>query len=227
MAELVLALDLDDQPRALDLLARLSGVRWVKVGSVLFTGAGPGLVERLRGDGYQVFLDLKWHDIPSTVRGAVKAAGRLGVHMVTVHALGGAAMLSAAKDAAGDGLAVVAVTLLTSHSGDDFGPLTGRAPVDAAREARRLASLAVAAGVDGVVCSAAEVGTVREAVGPGKLLVTPGIRSGAAPRGDQSRVATAGAAARAGATHLVVGRPVLEARDPAAAWARLLTEVEG
>jgi len=225
VADLVLALDLPDARAALGLLARVPNVRWVKLGSVLFTRAGPGLVGELRALGYRVFLDLKWHDIPNTVTGAVRQAADIGVEMVTVHALGGPGMVAAAKAAAGSHVAVVAVTVLTSHDQGELQSILGsQARVGA--EVERLASMAVAAGADGVVSSPLEVARLRQLLGPAALLVTPGIRGLADAKGDQTRTATAQAAARAGSTHLVVGRPVLQAADPAAVWAQLLADVE-
>jgi orotidine-5'-phosphate decarboxylase len=197
----------------------------VKVGSVLFTAAGPEVVGELRAAGRQVFLDLKWHDIPNTVAGAVRAARQLGAAMVTVHALGGGDMLRAAKEAAGPRMAVVAVTVLTSHDPATLAALLGRERVDPMAEVERLADLARSAGLDGVVCSPLEAAALRARMGPGALLVTPGIRGAGATRGDQARVAAAAEAVRAGATHLVVGRPVLEAADPVAAWQALAREV--
>lgn len=224
MAELVLALDTPDAGTALGLLERLPHVRWVKVGPVLFTGTGPPLVTQLKGRGHLVFLDLKWHDIPSTVRGAVLRAKDLGVDLVTVHTLGGAAMMAAAKEAAGDGLAVVGVTVLTSHDEVELSSVLGRETALAV-EVVRLAQAARAAGLDGVVSSPLEVGRLRIALGPSALLVTPGIRLAGGGKGDQARTATAAEAAGAGASHLVVGRPVLEASDPVAVWEQLSAEI--
>lgn len=227
MAELILALDGPDPESALDLVPKIPSLRWVKVGSVLFTRGGPELIRWLRDGNLRVFLDLKWHDIPNTVRGAVANARSLGVDMVTVHALGGRAMLEAARDAAGFDLLVVAVTVLTSHDLDGYAEAVGWRPGGVAGEVRRLAGLARSAGLDGVVCSPLEAEDLRGALGPEALLVTPGIRPAGGRRGDQSRVATAREAAKAGATHLVVGRPILEAPDPAAAWTALRAEAEG
>ncbi|MHB1326898.1 MAG: orotidine-5'-phosphate decarboxylase, partial [Gemmatimonadales bacterium] len=208
MAELILALDLDDGAAGLALLERLPETAWVKIGSILFTGGGPDLVRAVKRRGHRVFLDLKWHDIPHTVRGAVKQARGLGVDMVTVHTLGGQGMMAAAKDAAGDRLAVVGVTVLTSHDPDSFGAVVGRSVV-VEEEVVRLVAAAKGAGIDGVVSSPAEVSVAAAAFGPGGLLVTPGIRSASDPRDDQARVATVAEAVQAGSTHLVVGRPVL------------------
>ncbi len=221
MAELVLALDLPDRDASLRVLDRIPTVGWVKLGSVLFTRTGPALISELKGRGLRVFLDLKWHDIPNTVQGAVAQARDAGVDMVTVHALGGPAMLAAAKEAAGNGMAVVAVTVLTSHSAAELGQLLGRAEAKPEVEVLRLARAARQAGVDGVVSSPLETAMLRAELGPAALLVTPGIRGATDPKGDQTRTATAAEAASAGSTHLVVGRPVLQAVDPAAAWASL------
>lgn len=222
--ELVLALDLPTAGQAIALLDRLTGVRWVKLGSVLFTTEGPALVQELKRRGHLVFLDLKWHDIPNTVAGAVRGARALGVDMVTVHTLGGLAMLAAAKEAAGPALSVVGVTVLTSHDPAGFAAVVGR-PVELDSEVDRLASLAAEAGIDGVVSSPLEVARLRRALGPSALLVAPGIRSAGDPVGDQARIASAREAAAAGASHLVVGRPVTGAPEPAAAWARLQGEI--
>lgn len=220
MAELILALDVPDQVTAFRMLDRLSAVRWVKVGSILMTREGPDLVDRLNERGLSVFLDLKWHDIPNTVRGAVEAARGLGVRMVTVHALGGARMMAAAAEAAGPALAVVAVTVLTSHSPGSYGDALARPdpPPDLAGEAVRQARNARDAGLNGVVASAHEVKAIRAALGPEPLLVVPGLRLAGDPAGDQARVATPAQAVADGATHLVVGRSVLLADDPGAAW---------
>lgn len=224
MAEIVLALDLPDRSAALAMLARVPAARWVKVGPVLFTGAGPELVTVLVARGHAVFLDLKWHDIPNTVAGAVRRARELGVLMVTVHTLGGGEMMAAARDAAGDDLAVVGVTVLTSHDAETFGAVLGRPVASPAGEVLRLAGMARGAGLHGVVSSPLETAALRTALGPEALLVTPGIRAPDEARGDQLRTATAAEAVRAGSTHLVVGRPVLLAADPAAVWARLAAE---
>jgi orotidine-5'-phosphate decarboxylase len=214
MAELVLALDLPDRDAALRLLDRLPRLRWVKVGSILMTAEGPSLVRELIARGLAVFLDLKWHDIPNTVSGAVAAARGLGVRMATVHAAGGEEMMQAAARAAGESLALVGVTVLTSR------PLGagGSASVVA------LARAALEAGLAGVVCSPLEIEPVRQAIGPTPLVVVPGIRRAEDARGDQARVAGPAEAIRLGATHLVVGRPILEARDPARALEEFLSE---
>jgi orotidine-5'-phosphate decarboxylase len=226
MAELIVALDLPSGTEALRLLDRLPGVRWVKVGSILMTREGPVFIRTLTERGLQVFLDLKWHDIPNTVAGAVAAARDLGVGMATVHALGGGAMMAAAAAAAGDDLSLVGVTVLTSHDAESYGRATGRVAVDLADEVSRRARAAAEAGLSGVVCSPREVRLVRGVLGAGARIVVPGIRRGSDPRADQLRVASAKDAVADGATHLVVGRPVLEAEDPGAAFQRFLEEAQ-
>jgi orotidine-5'-phosphate decarboxylase len=224
MAEVILALDLPNGPEALRLLDRLPEIRWVKVGSILMTREGAPLVHALIARGHRVFLDLKWHDIPNTVAGAVIAAKELGVSMATVHALGGRTMMQAAAAAAGGEVALVGVTVLTSHDPASYGRATGRREVSLIEEATRQAEEAASAGLAGVVCSPAEVTSVRRVLPEDALLVVPGIRGETDAAGDQVRVATAREAVRAGATHLVVGRPVLHATDPADALKHLLEE---
>lgn len=223
MAELILALDLPDRGAALALLDRLPALRWVKVGSQLMTAEGPPLVRELVSRGLEVFLDLKWHDIPNTVEGAVAAARGLGVRMATVHALGGPAMLRAAARAMGDDLAVLAVTVLTSHDEAEYAATLDRPSVRLLDETARLARSAIAAGVRGVVCSPIEVERLRAGLGPEPLIVVPGIRRPGDGTGDQRRTATPQEAAAAGATHLVVGRPILLASNPAAALEEFLS----
>jgi orotidine-5'-phosphate decarboxylase len=224
MAEVILALDLPSGSEAMRLLDRLPEARWVKVGSILMTREGAPFVRGLIARGHRVFLDLKWHDIPNTVAGAVMAARELGVSMATVHALGGRTMMEAAVVAAAGDVALVGVTVLTSHDIASYGRAIGRRDVSLAHEAARQAEEAAAAGLAGVVCSSAEVASVRRVLPEDALLVVPGIRRESDATGDQVRVATAREAVRAGATHLVVGRPVLHATDPAAALRHLLEE---
>ena len=224
MAEVILALDLPSGAEALRLLDRLPEIRWVKVGSILMTREGAPFVRGLIARGHRVFLDLKWHDIPNTVAGAVLAAKELGVSMATVHALGGRTMMQAAAVAAGGEVALVGVTVLTSHDAATYGRATGRREVNLADEVARQAKESAAAGLAGVVCSPAEVSSVRRVLAEDALLVVPGIRRETDATGDQVRVASAREAVRAGATHLVVGRPVLDATDPADALRQLLEE---
>jgi orotidine-5'-phosphate decarboxylase len=223
MAEIIVALDLPSATEALRLLERLGEARWVKVGSVLMTREGPPLLRALVGRGFQVFLDLKWHDIPNTVADAVAAARDAGVSLATVHTLGGEAMMMAAARAADGVVALVGVTVLTSHSAAGYAEAVGRSGVELGAEVTRLARSAARAGLQGVVCSPHEVALVRDALPDGALVVVPGIRRAGEPTGDQVRVAGAREAALAGATHLVIGRPVLQAADPAAA----LRELQG
>lgn len=224
MAEIIVALDLPAGAEALALLDRLPEVRWVKVGSILMTREGPPLVRALVGRGLRVFLDLKWHDIPNTVADAVAAARDSGASLATVHTLGGEAMMAAAARAADGALALVGVTVLTSHSSAGYAEAVGRPSVELGAEVARLARSAAQAGLQGVVCSPHEVTLVRNILPEGALVVVPGIRRAGEATGDQVRVAGARDAAQAGATHLVVGRPVLQAADPAAALRELQEE---
>lgn len=225
MAEVVVALDLPDADRALALVDRLPGLTWVKLGPTLFVAAGPVLITRLRDRGLHVFLDLKWHDIPRQVAGAVRAAGAAGAALVTVHALGGRRMLEAAAEAAPAGVRVVAVSVLTALTAEEYGEAIGRAVPEVAADVLRLTDLAVTAGLDGVVASPGEAARVRAVVGPDHWLVVPGIRPAGAAPDDQRRTATPAAAAAAGATHLVVGRPIVEADDPARVYEEICREV--
>ena len=225
--EIIIALDLPSADEALRFLDRVPAARWVKIGSVLFTRSGPSLVEECRRRGLDVFLDLKWHDIPNTVAGAVRSARDLGVAMATVHTLGGPGMLDAAREAAGDALALVGVTVLTSHDVATLGAALGKASPVVGDEVARLARLAAAAGLRGVVCSPHEVNLMRPLLPAGAFIVVPGIRRCADAAGDQVRIGTPGDAARAGATHLVVGRPLLQAGDPAEVLEELASEVGG
>jgi orotidine-5'-phosphate decarboxylase len=224
MAEVILALDLPRGADALRLLDQMPDLRWVKVGSILMTREGPGLVRELINRGLNVFLDLKWHDIPNTVAGAVTAARELGVSMATVHTLGGREMLEAAAVSAGSELALLGVTVLTSHDRISYARATGRREVQLLREVGRQAVIAAESGLRGVVCSPQEVSLLRRRLGQALYLVVPGIRRRSDPTSDQMRVATARDALDNGATHLVVGRPVLQAAEPAKEFAEFLKE---
>jgi len=224
MAEVILALDLPRSDSALALLDRIPSLEWVKVGPRLLTGAGASFVHELRRRHLMVFMDLMGHDIPNRVAGAVDAARDLGVSMATVHTLGGLGMLERAARAAGDELALLGVTVLTAHDAESYGRAVGRDQVDLAAEVCRLAGDAERAGLAGVVCSPQETALVRRTLGPKALIVVPGIRGRNDPSGDQVRVSTAGDAAAHGATHLVVGRPILHAADPAAAFEAIRAE---
>ena len=224
----IVALDFASAHAALAFAARVSPQSCrLKVGKELFTAAGPALVEKLTQDGFEVFLDLKFHDIPNTVAGACKAAAQLGVWMLNVHALGGRKMLEAARDAVAKGGVrrprLIAVTLLTSMSDGDMRDVGMEGAPAAA--ALRLARLAQASGLDGVVCSAQEAELLRRESGPAFLLVTPGIRPAQSDRDDQQRVMTPAAAIAAGADYLVIGRPVTQAPDPVAALEAINLEI--
>ncbi len=227
-SELIIALDV---PRTTDALAAVDALPpelgWYKIGLELFCAEGPAIVQAVRSRRKSVFLDLKLHDIPRTVERAVKSAAQHGVEMLTVHASGGRAMLRAAADAARSCGAkppkIIAVTALTSLDQKDLGDLgISRTP---AQQVLALADIALSCGVDGLVCSPQEVEVLRGRFGPHPLLVTPGIRLPGEDVGDQKRVATPAAAVRAGASFLVVGRPVLEAKDPAAAARAIVKEM--
>lgn len=221
MTDLIVAFDLPSGREALDLGARLPGLRWAKIGPVLHVREGPALIKEFTARGIRVFLDLKWHDIPSVVTGAVEAARAQGVTMATVHALAGPVVLAAAAHAAGE-LALVGVTVLTSHDAGEYERVVGRGVPDLGVETERLARLAVGAGLRGVVVSGREVTLIRSALGPAPWIVVPGIRAVADPSGDQVRTVTAAEAAQRGATHVVVGRPITRARDPAGVYQRLM-----
>lgn len=224
---IIVALDFPEAAGALDLAARLDpALCRLKVGKELFTAAGPALVEALMQRGYAVFLDLKYHDIPNTVASACKAAAALGVWMINVHALGGRAMMQAAREA----LTVhalrpklIAVTLLTSMGERDMeeAGITGTP----AQAVARLARLAAESGMDGVVCSAQEAAMLRRERGPGFCLVTPGIRPAQADGDDQQRIMTPRAAIDSGADYLVIGRPITRAPDPLHALKQIGLEI--
>jgi orotidine-5'-phosphate decarboxylase len=221
VTELIVALDLPSGREAVALAGRLPGLLWVKLGPVLYVREGPALVREFTARGVRVFLDLKWHDIPSTAAGAVTAARELGVAMATVHCLGGRAMLEAAARAAGPDLPLVGVTVLTSHDAAEFESVLGRGVPDVGFEAERLARAGVQAGLRGVVASGHELALLREALGPDPWIVVPGIRLPGEAAGDQVRTIAPDEAVRRGATHLVVGRPITAASDPVAAYRRL------
>ena len=222
---LIVALDVSTAAAAQALVQRIGDAAGIyKVGLQLFTQEGPALVRDLVGSGRRVFLDLKLHDIPNTVGHAVKAAAELGVHMATVHASGGAAMLQAATNAAGTRLSVLAVTVLTSLNDEDMleTGVSGRVT----DQALRMAALAQNAGCKGIVSSPREALLIRKSLGEGFAIVTPGIRPVGAETGDQQRTATPSQAIENGASHIVVGRPITHAEDPAKAVQAIISEME-
>jgi orotidine-5'-phosphate decarboxylase len=218
VAELIVALDVPSGREALALAGRLPGLKWAKVGSILYVREGPALVRELAARGIRIFLDLKWHDIPTVVAGAVSGARELGVAMATVHCLGGHAMLEAAAGAAGADLPLAGVTVLTSHDAAELEAVLGRGVPDLGFEAERLARMALHAGLRGIVASGHELALLREALGAEPWIVVPGIRLSGDAQGDQARAVTPQEAVRRGATHLVVGRPITAAPDPVAAY---------
>jgi orotidine-5'-phosphate decarboxylase len=219
--KIIVALDFPAEERALTLLRQLDPGRCrVKVGKEMFTRLGPGFVARVGGLGYQVFLDLKFHDIPNTVAAACDAAADLGVWMVNLHASGGRRMMEAARErlaARREAPLLIAVTVLTSLDAQDLESIG--CPGSPEARVLELASLAREAGLDGVVCSPREAAGVRAALGDGFRLVTPGVRPPGGERGDQKRVMTPGEAVADGADYLVIGRPITAAPDPLAALA--------
>lgn len=226
MAEVIVALDTGTADEAMALVDRLGPeADFYKVGLELYTSAGPAIVRELVGGGKRVFLDLKLYDIPNTVAGAVRAATALGVELLTLHVAGGARMMDAARDAADGGVRLLGVTVLTSLKPDEIATVWNREIRSVRDEVGRLARLAHAHGLDGVVASALEASWLRSELEQPFLIVTPGIRPSGADRGDQSRVATPSDAVHAGSDLLVVGRPVTEAADPARAYASILEEI--
>ena len=221
-ARAIVALDapaLHDALRVVEVLGE--SCDFFKVGSELFTAAGPDAVAELRARGRDVFLDLKFHDIPNTVRGAVQSASRLGATLVTVHASGGVDMLSAAVEGAGDGCRVLGVTVLTSLNLEALARSWGRAVSAVSDEVLRLAELVRSSGAHGVVCSAREAAAVRAEHGDALELLIPGIRLDGGVAHDQARVATPSEAVAAGADYVVLGRVVTTASDPRAVMRRV------
>jgi len=225
---LIVALDVPGATEARQIVQTLGGAATTyKIGKQLFTAEGPQVVRDLVSSGRKVFLDLKFHDIPNTVAAAVKAAAELGVSMITVHASGGGKMLRAAAEAAAQSPAapmILAVTVLTSLSDSDLQELGIAGNV--LTQALRLGALARAAGCRGLVASAQEAQELRRKLGEGFAIVTPGIRPAGSAAGDQARVVTPRDAIAAGATYLVVGRPILDAPDPAKAAEQIVQEIE-
>lgn len=227
-SRIIVALDFEREADALSLVERLEPSRCrLKVGKEMFTRSGPQLVEKLVSKGYDVFLDLKFHDIPNTVAGACRSAADLGVWMINVHALGGKRMMVAAREAlekSGNRPRLIAVTILTSMGEDDIAQigLSGTP----AENVTRLALLAQEAGLDGVVCSPREVAELRETIKADFNLVTPGIRPAWSEKGDQTRITTPADAIRLGSDYLVIGRPITGAEDPMSALAKIEEELK-
>ena len=224
---IIVALDFDTADKALALVSQLSPEQCrLKVGKELFVTAGPALVEKLVADGFDVFLDLKFHDIPNTVAKACQAAAKLGVWMMNVHASGGEAMMSAAREAIETGShrpLLIAVTILTSMSQSALEAIGFGGTVE--ENVQSLALSAKSAGMDGVVCSPREVATLKQACGSDFVLVTPGVRPKSSAMDDQHRVMTPADAIRAGSHYLVVGRPITQAEDPPRALAAIIKEI--
>ena len=225
----IVALDAPEAAQALALAARLDPkLCRVKVGKELFTAAGPAVVGELQQRGFEVFLDLKYHDIPNTVAGACRAAARLGVWMLNVHASGGEAMMRAAREAVSTVARpplLIGVTILTSLGAEELHKVGFAGTAE--ENVVRLARLARACGLDGVVCSAQEARALRAATGPDFILVTPGIRLPDSARDDQARTVTPSEAVRMGAHYLVLGRAVTQTADPAATLESIRQSLEG
>ena len=224
----IVALDFSDTRAASALVEKLDpALCRVKVGKELFTRTGPDFVRELISQKFDVFLDLKYHDIPNTVAGAVAAAAELGVWMVNVHASGGRAMLEAARKALpqnGDTL-LIAVTVLTSMGEEDLREIN--IPVSPDAQVKTLARLSADCGIDGVVCSARETAVLHQEIGNDFLLVTPGIRPAGDSLDDQKRVMTPAEAIKSGSNYLVIGRPVTQAQDPTAKLRMIMDEING
>ncbi|MDQ1258080.1 MAG: orotidine-5-phosphate decarboxylase [Candidatus Hydrogenedentes bacterium] len=221
--ELIVVLDVDKREEALHTVETCAGCQWFKIGSQLFTRCGPDIVHEIREMGKKVFLDLKFHDIPNTVAKAAHAAAALGVHFITIHAVGGRRMIETARKAVdGTNTHILAVTVLTSLSDDMLHEEVG-IPQTAAEAVPRLARMAFESGAHGVVCSPQEIRLIRDSLGRAPIIVAPGIRPAWASTDDQSRVMTPREAAQAGADYIVVGRPILKHEHPAEA-VRLIRE---
>ncbi len=229
----IIALDMGEQ-EALELCERLSGKAvWVKVGMTLYYACGPSIVDKMRAMGYKVFLDLKLHDIPFQIEGAAEAASLVGADILSIHGLGGAAMIAGARAGVeraasserrgGSRTQLIAISVLTSMDQEALESIGVASSV--ADEVSRLATLAVGAGSDGLVCSPQEAASMRALLGEDAIIVTPGIRPAGADLGDQRRVSTPAAAIAAGASKLVVGRPITKAADPVQAFEDIVAEL--
>ena len=223
----IVALDVPSADDALAVVRTLGErCRFYKVGNELFTAAGPSVVQRVRDTGARVFLDLKLHDIPNTVRGAARSAASLGANLLTVHGAGGSEMISAAVDGAGNQLGILVVTVLTSFDDRTLAEATGRADISTAAEVGRLAEVAARGGAHGIVCSGAEARAMRDRFGDRLALLIPGIRLSGGAAHDQRRVVTPAQAVAAGARYIVVGRAVTGAADPVRAMDAVLADLE-
>lgn len=228
--DLILALDVPTREQAAPLLRQLRGsLRWVKIGLQMFTAYGPDYVRAVADEGFNIFLDLKLHDIPNTVAKAVESLAPLPIGMLTIHTCGGREMMMAARQAqqqAKPDLLLLGVTVLTSMDGNALEEVGVNAAPE--KQVSRLAKLAVASGLRGLVCSPLEVALLRSQLTPDVQLVTPGIRpAGEAGGDDQKRIMTPAEAARVGSSYIVVGRPILKAKDPASAAVAILAELNG
>jgi orotidine-5'-phosphate decarboxylase len=222
--KIIVALDVATPAKAIALVEQLTPqIRFFKVGLQLYTAAGPEFLRELVARASRVFLDLKLHDIPNTVARAVDAASQLGVEMLTIHLSGGEAMIKAATDAAGDGLSIIGVTVLTSQTNETLGSTGIREKVD--DHVLRLARLGVQGGVHGIVASAREITMLRTQLKDIQI-ITPGIRPSWSEVGDQKRITTPRQAIDAGADYLVIGRPITAHPDPAAAVKKILNELD-
>ena len=231
MAELIVALDVNNRAEAVEKVKAIGeAVDFYKIGLELYTAEGPDVVKAVKDLGKRIFLDLKFHDIPRTVERAVKSGARLGVDLMTIHSVGGKAMIRAAVEAAAEfgsvAPKILAVTVLTSLDKTDLEDvgIVGRTP---AEQVAAMARFAVENGAQGLVCSPKEVGELSRSLAKGTLFITPGVRPAGSAVGDQKRVATPFEAVRDGATHLVVGRPILAAEDPVAAAKAIRAEING
>lgn len=224
--QLIVVLDVDTREEAVRIVESCGDCAYYKIGSQLFTRCGPDIVREMQRRGKQVFLDLKYHDIPNTVAQAAKGAAALGVSLLTLHTMGGRRMIEAARRAVeGSATRILAVTVLTSLSDEMLRDELGLAET-AAEAAPRLAQLAADAGAHGVVCSPREISNIRKRLGEEPLIVTPGIRPAWAGKDDQVRVTTPRQAAAAGANYIVVGRPILKHENPAEAVRQILEELK-
>ena len=228
---IIIALDMSFE-EAIELTDKLSGKAvWVKVGMTLFYRYGPSMVDEFKKRGFKVFLDLKLHDIPFQIRGAAYSASLSGADILSIHGLGGAQMIEegrkgteeAAEERSGERTKLIAISVLTSMDQEALASIGVESPVD--QEVERLAKLATGAGADGIVCSPQEAQRMRELLGPHAWIITPGIRPAGADVGDQKRISTPASAIAAGATKLVIGRPITKAEDPVAAFDAIVAEL--